>query len=116
MAMKEITPGTWKPEKEGDKIKGVFISKDEDVGDFDSTVYHLDVEGTPMGVWGSAALNPKMVGVKPGTIVEIEFTGTAPSKKGADTKLFKVSVDDGLDAEQEVAEEPEVKVIKPGED
>jgi len=110
MVMKEITPGTWKPEKEGDKIKGVFISKDEGVGDFDSTVYHLDVEGTPMGVWGSAALNPKMVGIKPGTLVEIEFTGTAPSKKGADTKLFKVSADDGLDAEEQKVEEvkPEV--------
>ena len=107
IAMKEIVPGIWKPENKGDKIKGIFISKDEGVGDFDSTIYHFDVEGIPTSVWGSAALNPKMVGIKQGNLIEIEFTGTAPSKKGADTKLFKVSSDDG--------KEEEVSVEKPGE-
>ena len=107
MVMREIEPGVWKPENKGDKIKGVFISKDENVGDFDSTIYHLDVDGSPMSVWGSAALKPKMVGIKAGTVVEIEYIGTAPSKKGADTKLFKVSADDG--------EEESVPVEKVGE-
>lgn len=97
MVMREIEPGVWKPEKEGDKITGIFISRDEEVGDFKSTIYHLDVDGEPMSVWGSAALNPKMVSVKSGDKIEIEFTGTTPSKKGADTKLFKVSVDDGTE-------------------
>lgn len=107
MAMREIEPGVWKPENEGDKITGIFISKDENVGDFDSTIYHLDVDGAPMSVWGSAALDPKMVGMKAGTLVEIEYTGKTPSKKGEDTKLFKVSVDDG--------KEEEVPVEKVGE-
>ena len=64
-------------------------------------------------MWGSAALNPKMIGLKEGDKIEIEYAGTVPSKKGADTKLFKVYVDDGLDAEE--PEEPEVKVTIPGE-
>ena len=110
MVMKEIEPGVWKPEKEGDKITGTFISKDENVGDFNSTIYHLDVDGEPMSVWGSAALNPKMISVKSGNIVEIEFVGTTPSKKGADTKLFKVSVDDGGE-QKEVEEEVPVEKI-----
>ena len=99
MVMKEIEPGIWKPENEGDKIIGTFISKDEDVGDFNSTIYHLNTDNGPMSVWGSAALNPKMVTVESGNEVEIEFTGTTPSKKGAPTKLFKVSADDGTEDE-----------------
>ncbi len=107
MVMRKIEPGVWKPEKEGDKIKGTFISKDEGVGKFESTAYHLEVDGTPMTVWGSAALTPKMVGIKPGDLVEIEYTGTTPSEKGADTKLFDVSVDDGMDEEVPVEKIPQ---------
>lgn len=102
--MRKIEPGVWKPEKAGDKIRGLYISKDEEVGTFKSTAYHLDVDGNPMTVWGSAALNPKMAGIKPGDLIEIEFTGTTPSEKGADTKLFDVSIDDG--------KEPEVPIEK----
>lgn len=107
MVMRKIEPGVWKPEKEGDKITGHYISKDEDVGAFHSIAYHLDVEGNPMTVWGSAALNPKMASIKPGDLVEIEYTGTTPSEKGADTKLFDVSVDDGVEAQ-----EPEIPTEK----
>ncbi len=113
MVMKEIEPGVWKPEKEGDKITGILISKDENVGDFDSTAYHLDTDDGPMTVWGSAALNPKMATVKPNDKIEIEFVGTTPSKKGADTKLFKVSIDDGTEEEvlvEKIANAPQPPV------
>ncbi len=110
MTMKEREPGTWKPENEGDKIAGTYIGKDENVGDFSSTVYHLNTAEGLMSVWGSAALNPKMMGLKEGEKIEIEYVGTVPSKKGADTKLFKVYTDDGKDEEEQKVEEvkPEV--------
>lgn len=114
MVMRKIEPGVWKPEKAGDKIRGVFISKDEDVGAFHSIAYHLEVDGNPMTVWGSAALKPKMAGIKPGDLIEIEYTGTAPSEKGADTKLFDVSIDDGTEAEiptEKVADVPSVPSV-----
>jgi len=112
MAMKEREPGTWKPENEGDKIAGTYLGKDEGVGDFDSIVYHLNTEKEGLtSVWGSAALNPKMMGLKEGEKIEIEYVGTVPSKKGADTKLFKVYVDDGLDNEVE----PAVSIVRPSE-
>jgi len=107
MVMRDIEPGVWKPEKEGDKIKGTFISRDEDVGDFKSTIYHLDTDGGPMSVWGSAALNPKMISVKSGDLIEIEYTGKAPSAKGADTKLFRVAVDDGTEEQVPVEKVPD---------
>ena len=104
--MKEREPGTWKPEKEGDSITGIYVGKDIEVGDFDSTVYHLNTEEGLMSVWGSAALNPKMIGIQEGDKIKTEYTGTVPSKKGADTKIFKVFVDDGT-------EEQKVEEIKP---
>jgi len=98
MVLKKVEPGVWKPEKEGDSITGVFIGMDEGVGEYESNLYHLDVNKEPMGVWGSAGLNPKMIGIKPGNKIKIEYKGTTPSKKGrADTKLFDVYIDDGTD-------------------
>lgn len=126
MAFKKIeNDGVWKPVTVGESVEGTYVGKDENVGGFDSTIYHLNTVNGPLSVWGSAILDQNMVYVKLNQKVKIVFTGTTPSKKGNDTKLFDVFVDDAGDVSEDIvpaqvpapvdASEAQVPVVRPGE-
>lgn len=80
--------------KEGDKLNGFYISKKENIGKFNATIYtvHKD-DDTKTDVWGSTVLDAAFESIKMGAEVEIEFTGTKPSDKGNPIKLYDVSAD-----------------------
>lgn len=95
MAFVEIETGIWKPENENDEIVGVLLSKETDVGINKSNLYTLEVEGKPVGIWGSTVLDPKMLGVKVGDTVKIVYLGKGEAQGGKSApKLFKVFIDD----------------------
>lgn len=55
----------------------------------------LHVIQTPkgnIGVWGKTNMNSQLLGVKPGTMVRVSFTGMLPTKNG-DMYKYKVEVD-----------------------
>jgi len=94
MTFEEIQNEVWKPEIEGDSITGVLLSREEHVGTNDSMLYTLEVEKKPLLVWGSTVLDGKMVSVKNGDLVKIEYLGKAEPKPGKNpAKMFKVYID-----------------------
>lgn len=88
---KEVTPGIWKPEKEGDSIVGVYL-KTEGTRD-SSSKHYLDVaeRGTTM-IWGSTILDDKLSFVNAGKLVRITYGGKTKNKKNQDVNLYKVEV------------------------
>ncbi len=95
MAYQEIEPKIWKPEKDGDFVEGVLITKQEDVGENESMLYGLETSDGVKNVWGSAILDERMSFVKIGDKIKITFKGLAKeSKKGRNpAKIFKVEID-----------------------
>ena len=94
MAFEEVETGLWKPENKGDSIKGVLIKVEKDVGTNNSNLYTLEVDNKPIGVWGSAILDPKMVTAQIGDFMKIEYDGLGEAKAGHSApKLFKVFID-----------------------
>ena len=88
---KSIEPGIWKPENKGDSIEGVLLAKKTEVGTNNSNAYVIETKNNEqLMVWGSTVLDDKMIIVKVGDMVKIEFNGKQPNKKGQPTKLFKV--------------------------
>jgi hypothetical protein len=86
-----VEPGIWKPNKVGDFIQGVLISK-ESKGSFDSEAYSIETETEGFKlVWGSTVLADRMKFINIGDIVRIEFKGVEKNKLGQDVKIFKVS-------------------------
>lgn len=78
--------------KEGDKIKGVYVSKRESVGPNDSMMYIIELGGgVKESVWGSTVLDDRMANVQIGDEVIIEFSGRQKPKNGGKAyKVFKV--------------------------
>jgi len=77
-------------------LEGVLVNKDEETGKFGSTAYYLEnSEGNSFVVFGTTVLDRLMKLVRIGEEILIEFTGTEPSKKTSDTKIFKVYKRDG---------------------
>ena len=95
MAYKEINPGFWEFEKDGDFIEGVLIQVQKGVGANDSMLYSIEVsEGGVENVWGSAILDQRMSLVKVSEKVKITYKGLGESKGGHKApKIFKVEVD-----------------------
>lgn len=90
---KAIEPGIWKPEKDGENIIGVLVSKepkDEKTGY--SARYYLDTKSGMFLVWGSAVIDDRMQYVKIGDKIRITFVGKTKNKRNQDVNLFKVEV------------------------
>lgn len=98
MEFRDIEPGVWKPESEGDEIIGRLIKVTESKKySEDGKVYHLEVteengEIENKVVFGTAVLDDRMSFVNIGDTVRITYEGMQPNKKGQDTKIFKVGV------------------------
>lgn len=94
MAYQKVELGIWKYDKEGDFIEGIFQSLEDNVGENKSKLYHLDVNGEPKAVWGTAVLDIKMSVVKPNDKIKIVYLGKGKSQKGKNApKLFDVYID-----------------------
>lgn len=102
MTFKENEPGIWKPEKDGDNITGVLIKIDKDVGKNNSMLYSLKVKEEVIGIWGSAILDQRMLGIKIDSLIRVTFKGLGEPTGGHNApKIFKVEYDDGKESTEE---------------
>ena len=73
----------WEYLKPGDKIQGVWVRTEENVGENNSNIYVLRQEdGSEIGFWGSTILDDRMSRHKIGEEVRVEYTGKKKSKTG----------------------------------
>jgi hypothetical protein len=81
----------WNPEKEGDSIEGIYLSKQEEVGENKATVYNIETpEKQVIGVWGSTVIDQKMKLISSGDDIRIIFEGRVKPEKGKEYKSFKI--------------------------
>lgn len=79
----------------GDKLEGVYESKDEFDGNFGHTIKYVIVhDDTRYGVYGSASLNRQFTKIPVGSYVWIEYTGETTSQNGRIVKTYNVEYDD----------------------
>ena len=80
----------------GDKLEGVYESKDEFEGNYGLTTKYVIVvdDGTKYGVYGSASLNRQFAKIPTGSYVWIEYTGEVTSQNGRIVKTYSVDFDD----------------------
>ena len=95
MVFKEIDPGFWTYEKDGDAIEGILVKKEADVGENKSMLYSIETSpGEFSSVWGSTVLDQRMTLVAVGSKIRITYKGLGESKAGRNApKIFKVEVD-----------------------
>ena len=99
---KTIEPSIWKPEKKGEDIIGVLVSKepkDENTGY--SARYYLDTSGGMFLVWGSAVIDNRMQYVKIGDRIRVTFEGKTKNKRNQDVNLFTIEVAEDSQTENE---------------
>jgi hypothetical protein len=82
----------WEPEAIGESIQGIYIEKEEDVGQYRSNLYTIKTkEEGEKKFWGSTVLDDLMGKVALGSEVLITYQGKQPSKKGKNPwKDYKV--------------------------
>lgn len=84
----------------GDKLEGVYESKDEFEGNFGHTTkYVINSNGEKFGVYGSASLNRQFTKIPEGSYVWIEYTGETTSQNGRIVKTYTVDYDDEYQAQ-----------------
>lgn len=84
----------------GDKLEGVYTSKEEFEGNFGNTVKYVIAapDGTKYGVYGSASLNRQFAKIPTGSYVWIEYTGETTSTNGRIVKTYTIDYDDEFKA------------------
>ena len=100
---KNIEPGMWKPEKEGDNIIGILVNKepkDEESGL--SARYYLENQEGMFFVWGCAVLDDRMQYVKAGEKVRITYEGKTTNKRNQKVNLYRVDVAEGQHSEEPI--------------
>lgn len=108
MTFEKVEVNTWKPVADNEAVEGIFVKAESGVGANNSALYHVEVDGKPVAIWGSAVLDPKMNAVKPGDLIKIVYLGKGEAKGGHNAaKLFDVYIDyehrDKLMAQAEAA-------------
>lgn len=80
----------------GDKLEGVYETKEEFEGNFGLTTKYVVKagDGTKYGVYGSASLNRQFSKIPTGSYVWIEYTGETTSQNGRIVKTYNVDYDD----------------------
>ena len=83
----------WEPDTIGESIQGIYVDKEEEVGQFKSNLYTIKTpEGEEVKFWGSTVLDDLMGKVPLRHEVQITFQGKKPSKTGKKPwKDFKVA-------------------------
>lgn len=84
----------------GDKLEGVYESKDEFQGNYGLTIKYVikAPDGTKYGVYGSASLNRQFAKIPEGSYIWIEYTGETTSQNGRIVKTYTVEYDDEYQA------------------
>lgn len=81
----------WDPTAIGDSIQGIYIEKEENVGQYNSNLYTLKNKDGEIKFWGSTVLDNLMEKVPFGREVRITYMGKQPSKTGKQAwKDYKV--------------------------
>lgn len=120
MAFEKVEINTWKPVEDNQEVVGIFVKEEKGVGVNKSMLYHMEVDGKPNAVWGSAVLDTKMNAVKPGDLIKIVYLGKGEAKVGHNApKLYDVYIDyehrKKTEAEAEAQTEAEASVEAPAE-
>ncbi len=72
----------WEPDTVGEFIQGIYIDREEDVGQFKSNLYNVKTKDGEVKFWGSTVLDSLMEKVPLSSEVKITFQGKKPSKTG----------------------------------
>ena len=81
----------WNPSAMGESIQGIYIDKEENVGQYKSNMYAIKNKDGEIKFWGSTVLDSLMEKVPFGNEVRVTFNGTQPSKNGKNQwKDYKV--------------------------
>lgn len=96
----------------GAEFVGLYVGKEEHVGENDSNVYSFEIGGGEMmNVWGSTLLDIRFKNLKVGEEVKIVYLGLAPSEKRKGKSYHNFEVYHRMPEFKEVEEES--KDIKP---
>lgn len=84
----------------GDKLEGVYETKEEFEGNYGLTTKYVITtkDDIKYGVYGSASLNRQFANIPTGSYVWIEYTGETTSQNGRIVKTYKVEYDDEYQA------------------
>ena len=85
----------------GDKLEGVYESKDEFDGNYGLTTKYVifsPKDNIKYGVYGSASLNRQFAKIPEGSYVWLEYTGETTSQNGRIVKTYTVDYDDEYQA------------------
>ena len=78
-------------------VQGIYISKEEGIGDNNNNVYNLEIDGEVTSMWGSTVLDSAFSKIRPGQEVNIKFLGKEKNPKSGRTyNNFEVKFRDAL--------------------
>ena len=86
----EVNPEIWKPLNKGDEIKGFYLGVQKEVGEYKSNLYSIETQTGIKNFFGNIVLNDKMIFIKVGENIKIEYLGEVKGKKKT-YKDFKIS-------------------------
>jgi len=110
---KTVEPNVWRPEKAGDTLIGILVSKEpKDESGRLSARYYLENDNEMFLVWGSAVLDDRMQYVQVGDKIRITFEGKTKNKRNQDVNLFRVDVSRITTNEKDNSEDNSVLVGK----
>ena len=79
--------------EENDTLVGVFVGKEEGVGENDSMLYEFELkDGSRVNVWGSTILDTRLKNIIIGEEVKIVYLGREKSKKRKNTEYKNFDV------------------------
>lgn len=102
---KESTGNFWKPTKEGDQIEGIYINKEEHVGQNSSTIYYVESlkDKEVIQIWETTILKQRMAPVRIGQQVRITYKGVGAKKGGKQAPhIWKVEYKDKDETLEEI--------------
>lgn len=94
---KESTGNFWKPTKEEDFVEGLYVNKEENVGQNSSNIYYIEQlkDHEMIQIWGTTILDQRMAPVKVGQQVRITYKGKGEKKGGKQAPhIWKVEYKD----------------------
>ena len=87
---KDVEQEFWSFENEEDSISGIYVSKQENVGENHSIIYNIETPEGIKSVWGCTVLDNKMKLLGIGDDIKIVFLGKVKPEKGREYKDFKI--------------------------
>ncbi len=77
--------------KEEKELSGIYVSREEGVGQHSSVLYHIQKEdGSEIGVWDNTVLADKFAKLDIGDEITISYKGMSESEAGRQYHDFKV--------------------------